>query len=145
MKTFVFFLFVVFIFSGCGQKNTQNQPDETNLKYPVYENCDSVHSNEESLACMGEKLNLFYHYMLTHDYAGNITNKEDSLILWLEIDTTGQLKAQKIEHLSGKTDKEIDSVIYLITEKSPAFIPAKYEDKKVPFRLKLPVILTKNH
>ncbi len=141
MKYIFTFLFSVFFLSSCYQKKN-NTPFQEPVIYPTYENCEENLTNQEKLKCMEEKISLFYHYFLTHEYAKDIKNMEDSLILWMEIDTLGKMHAYKIEH-SSTTNKKLDSLLRIITQQSPIFVPAKYKNQKIPFRFKLPVILTK--
>jgi hypothetical protein len=144
MKFFWSFLLVaILLFAGCHNKK-KFEINESLLEYPLFENCDEQLSNTERLQCLGEKLPLFYHYYLTHDYAQSIFNKEDSLVINLVIDTTGKMQMLNIDFTHSQMDKDLDSILKIITKQSPIFVPAKYNNKKIPFYLKLPVILTKN-
>jgi len=143
MKQLLFNIFILIFLLGCKNKSKDYSDFQAKILYPVYENCENKQSNKEQLKCMGQELNIFYHYYLTEKYPTFIKNKEDSIMLWLQIDTLGQLSVDKIEHSSLEKNNQLDSILELITKESPIFVPAKYENKKINFQFKLPVILTK--
>ncbi len=134
-----FFLFLSF----CTPASQKIQNENGTLIYPVFENCDKNLSNEEKWKCMSEKLNILYHYQLTHEYGAAISNQEDSIILRMKIDTIGAISIDQIKHSDSVFSTKTDSVLYEITKKVPLFSPAVKAEKKIDFYFKMPIILTK--
>ncbi len=136
-------LILLLLLSFCSPSGKNDWQEELPLSYPVYQDCNEALNNEEKWNCLTEKLAIFFHYQLTHEHAKEILNREDSMIVWMEIDTIGKIYVQKIIHTDSIYTKKTDSTIKNITQKIPGFLPAKRGNQKIVFRFKMPVVLTK--